>query len=485
MKKRNSILIGIVIWVLLFSICMNNAMQIGWRQNGVQNFQKTNFGLETLDTSNWEWTGTVVVSVGSTDDAYYPKIAADLEGNIHVVWYDGTDYGTDGPDLDIFYRCWKANTTQWGSIELVSNVSIGDSCNPAIAVDKEGNAHIVWDDDIDDGDIFYRCLNATTGLWAEMEVVSTESTAPSVNPAIAVDEIGNIHVAWADFTNYGGAGLYPPHIFYKYYNTTSKLWNKTALVNIESKRDATFPTIAVDDGRNVHIAWEDCSNYLGTGNDGEIFYKCWNASTASWMSTVIITDDEYYSLRPQIIADSLGKIHIVWAQHTGSGTCYEIMYTNLNLTSGSWSENEFISDLDLKSSETPAIGVDSSGNIYVTWADAYDYSGTGYNIVYKVRNASSTVWGTMTIISTESDGTSNNPSIAIDLSGYIHIVWDDRTNYQGSGIDRDIFYKKFAEPSVNGIPGFNLAPILFAAIGLVALYQIFRKKIFTAKQRFS
>jgi len=481
MNKRNIFVLGIIIWFFLLSICISNAIQRGWTQKRVDDILTVNSGLNTLETSDWDWTNTVVISVGSTDDAYYPKIAADPEGNIHVVWYDLTDYGTDGSDIDIFYRRWNADTAQWGSIELVSNVSTGDSANPAIAVDEEGNVHIVWDDETNyngsgsDADIFYRCLNGTTGVWNEVEVVSTESTANSCFSAIAVDEIGNIHVTWEDYTNYGGAGSYPPHIFYKYYNITSKVWNTTVLVNAESKRDAYYPTIAVDLGRNVHIAWEDCSNYLNTGNDGEIFYKCWNASTAHWTATEIITDESLYSIRPQLVADGVGKLHLVWNQHTGS--TYEIMYANLDLNSGNWSENEYISDLDLKSSETPAIGADSSGNAYATWADAYSLGSSDYNIVYKFRNATSTIWSATTIISTESDGTSSNPSITVDISGHIHIVWDDRTNYQGSGTDRDIFYKKFAESSESGIPGFNLAPLLFATMGLLVLHLFFKKRL--------
>lgn len=45
------------------------------------------------------------------------------------------------------------------------------------------------------------------------------------------------------------------------------------------------------------------------------------------------------------------------------------------------------------------------------------------------------------MISTESSDISNRPTIAADSSGNLHLAWRDHTNYKGSGIDRDVFYK--------------------------------------------
>ena len=54
--------------------------------------------------------------------------------------------------------------------------------------------------------------------WTTVEVISTESTGSSVlyrnSGSIAVDENGNIHTVWRDYTNYKGAGP-DSDIFYK------------------------------------------------------------------------------------------------------------------------------------------------------------------------------------------------------------------------------------------------------------------------------
>ena len=48
--------------------------------------------------------------------------------------------------------------------------------------------------------------NLVKAGWTSTEVVSTESTSISVRPSLGVDSDGTVHIAWDDFTNYGGAG---------------------------------------------------------------------------------------------------------------------------------------------------------------------------------------------------------------------------------------------------------------------------------------
>lgn len=51
-------------------------------------------------------------------------------------------------------------------------------------------------------------------IWSPTEVVSTESTGNSYNPSLAVDTLGNVHVAWDDLTDYLESGT-DEDIFYK------------------------------------------------------------------------------------------------------------------------------------------------------------------------------------------------------------------------------------------------------------------------------
>jgi hypothetical protein len=49
-----------------------------------------------------------------------------------------------------------------------------------------------------------------------------------------------------------------------------------------------------------------------------------------------------------------------------------------------------------------------------------------------------------------------NPTIAVDEAGYVHIAWEDATDYNGAGADFDIFYKRTGDIPEEPV----LAPIL-------------------------
>jgi len=161
---------------------------------------------------------------------------------------------------------------------VVSTESTGDSGAPTIAVDGSENVHIAWHDETNygssgtDWDLFYKRWDATTSAWTTTEVVSTESTVSSRNPTIAVDGSGNVHIAWEDHTNYGESGT-DTDIFYKRWNAITATWTTTEVVSTESTSQSSSPTIAVDSSENVHIAWSDSTRYGGSGMDEDIFYK--------------------------------------------------------------------------------------------------------------------------------------------------------------------------------------------------------------------
>ncbi|MFA5102676.1 MAG: PKD domain-containing protein, partial [Candidatus Thermoplasmatota archaeon] len=103
------------------------------------------------------------------------------------------------------------------------------------------------------------------------EVVSTESTSYSSDPSLFVDSSGTVHVAWEDETDYGGSGS-DPDIFYKR-KPSGGSWTVTELVSTESTSYSWYPSLFVDSSGTVHVAWDDATDYGGSGSDRDIFYK--------------------------------------------------------------------------------------------------------------------------------------------------------------------------------------------------------------------
>ena len=101
--------------------------------------------------------------------------------------------------------------------------------------------------------------------------MSTESNYPSQTPSLAVDNGGVVHVAWADWTDYQSCGT-DYDIFYKY-KPSGGNWTVTEVVSTESTGYSYGPSLAVDSNDVVHVAWDDDADYGGSGSDRDIFYK--------------------------------------------------------------------------------------------------------------------------------------------------------------------------------------------------------------------
>ncbi|MCE7748125.1 MAG: hypothetical protein GPJ51_06990 [Candidatus Heimdallarchaeota archaeon] len=442
-KKKLSMSLSVLIIGFLLSTSSLNKVSTQALLEGENN----QFNTDSFDQSTWKWSIRKVVSTESTAYSAYPSLAVDSTGNIHIAWYDVTDYAGSGTDGDIFYKRWEDSTSSWTMTEVVSTESTGHSGYPSLAVDTLGDVHIVWMDVTDyagngtDYDIFYKRWEASTSSWTTTEVLSVESIGGSQFPSLATDTAGNVYVAWEDWANYAGSGP-DCDIFYKLWNASTCSWTTTELVSTESIDDSLSPSLATDTAGNVHTVWRDITDDLGAGTDDDIFYKRWEASTSSWtMTEVVSTDSTSISYDPSLATDTLGNVHTVWSDFTdyaGSGTDIDIFYKRWESSSSSWTTTEVVSTESNGSSECSSLATDLAGNIHIAWYDNTDYAGAGTDkdIFYKRWDTSSSSWTTTEVVSSDSTGNSQFPSLATDAAGKVHVAWEDY----------NIFYKLFSGP---------------------------------------
>jgi hypothetical protein len=277
--------------------------------------------------------------------------------------------------------------------------------------------------------------------WTTTEVVSTESSSHSSFPSVVVDSGGMVHVAWRDLTDYGGSGT-DFDIFYKY-RDNSGVWSTTEVVSTDSTEESRSPSLALDSSGTIHVAWRDDTNYGGSGTDKDIFYNCRDA-TGVWSTTeVVSTESAEDSHTPSLDVESDGTVHVAWRDNTnygGAGSEHDIFY-KYRSNAGTWSATEVVSTESSSDSDNPSLAVENDGTVHVAWDDMTDYSssGTDFDIFYKYKSTG--VWSTTEVVSTESTQLSFWPSLKVDSDKNIHVIWDDWTDYGGAGVDEDIFYK--------------------------------------------
>ena len=147
----------------------------------------------------------------------------------------------------------------------------------------------------------------------------------------------------------------------------------------------------------------------------------------------------------RIAIDSQDHLHMVWADQTsnitGWGLDFEILYSTFD--DNSWSIPIAISDQNPwnGTSEQPSIAIDSKDNLHIVWSDdspdpTWNTVGE-YEILYRFYNDTSNAWSPIICISDDGSwwntGDSKLPFIAIDNNDDLHVTWHDYTGGQPWG----------------------------------------------------
>ena len=282
-------------------------------------------------------------------------MAIDGSDNVHITWYDTTNLEGCGTDYDIFYANYSATTVQWSHAKVIKdningtiNWNTGESKTPDIAAEGSGNVHVAWYDKTNlegsgtDADIFYANYTDATGQWSHAKVISDNingtinwNTGDSRGPSIAVENSGNVHIAWHDYTNLEGSGT-DADIFYANYTATTRQWSHTKVIsdNVNgtinwNTKASLYPAITIDGSENVHVVWDDRTNLEGSGTDADIFYAHFSAATGQWSHVKVISDNVNGTINwntegsfyPAIAVDGSGNVHITWEDNTNLEGC--------------------------------------------------------------------------------------------------------------------------------------------------------------------
>jgi hypothetical protein len=204
-------------------------------------------------------------------------------------------------------------------------------------------------------------------------------------------------------------------------------------------------------------------------------YVLYNSSTSEWSNVTIISDgpNEQYgwndgdSANPTIAVDNSNNVHVVWEDETNgtiNGNAWkqttnddEIMYVLYNSTTGQWSNITVISDgynnvyWNDGTSHQPSIAVDCSNNIYVAWEDETNgIWGNDEEVMYAKYTADTGQWSNASVIS---DGYNNiwgwndknldSVKLTTDKTGNVYAVWQDETDGIW-GSDSEIMFVKYS-----------------------------------------
>ncbi|MBY9006217.1 MAG: winged helix-turn-helix transcriptional regulator [Candidatus Lokiarchaeota archaeon] len=229
------------------------------------------------------------------------------------------------------------------------------------------------------------------------------------------------------------------------------LWNNGTGIPLNLNPNFGAPDMAIDNSGTIHIVWVDETIGLWGGGDSdfEIMYA-FSPDGVVWTNATVISDDwtrwnNGWSYNPSIAVDNSGRTHIVWVDKTiglwgGGESDFEIMYTSSS-DGVVWTNATVISDgyngtyWNNGNCQEPSIIVDNSGTIHVVWADETEGEwggGTSDSEIMYISSSDGVIWSNVTIISDDNshwnDEISLNPSIVADTNNTTHVIWEDETD---------------------------------------------------------
>jgi hypothetical protein len=284
----------------------NGNAVIAWEQSNGDYLQ-----IYKSEYRNGAWTHPAGLSDGISpdgDDARFPQVAMDDNNNAIIVWRQYDEY----VDTQIFkseYRggFWTHPRNRYDHISPDEE----NAYNPQVAMDNNGNAIIVWeqDDSLNVSQIFKSEYRG--GFWthpAGLYDSISFSGKFAYNPQVAMDNHSNAVIVWEQEDSFNISQIYkseyrsgswvPPANFDDHISI-SGYWSGN-------------PMVALNDSGEAVIVFVQAGQ-----NDEEMIYKSVYRGGA-WMNPSSIDDhislNGTYAFFPQAAINASGEIVIAWFQ---------------------------------------------------------------------------------------------------------------------------------------------------------------------------
>jgi hypothetical protein len=328
-------------------------------------------------------------------------------------------------------RVLAADITWDSIIQLTTNPSsqvTGYTGQRSVAVDGEGSVYVAWLDQRNvPYQIWYRRYDAGTGTW-QAETLLTTRTANCLQPSLACDSSGNVHLAW-HISSSSGTGIWA-----KRYNVGTHHWRADTLIDsTTTSYPQQYPSVACVPGTgDVAIAWYGSPD---TGMFAQVFLKERHPATG-WDSAMQVSQTSVIHDQVSVAAGRNGDLAVVWVGKDFGGDYNQVCCRRR--VAGTWQGIELVSDIPLALSQyAPSVAFDPEGAVHFVWygrtlTNAY------FSVFHRLRGGGG--WSGIDSFGGTPQYQQQYPSIACDGAGRCHTVWCSQagaSNFQLAYCQRD------------------------------------------------
>jgi len=408
------------------------------------------------------WSEPVLLST-KTYSPWFPDIAVDADGRIHVV-YDTGDV-TIGPGEvvpGVMYTVFQNGT--WSEPNDLILGSTGNIFRPAVAVDQLGNLHLTCRGG--GGKIYHWQAPVNAGYSARNWRQHILDDGVTYMSDVAVDSKNVVHVVyekWVTFekplvTQDGREIVGLSDIFYRRSADSGRTWSAPVNLSRTPEVGSHRVQIKVDARDIIHVTWDEGWDRFSLYDEPhEGMYIRSTDGGASWSEPIIFPQPEDTNAQMAAASDNRGGVLVVWRPTTID----RIFYSWSTDDGVTWSEPQEVPGLYARSyNDTPFdaydMGTDSTGHIHLVAVgrsrlpeSRADLVPLGvYHLVWDGQS-----WSKIEPVAmyTEDEGFPEYPKLTISEGNQLHVVWFVRDEQFG-GEHYRIFYSHAASIAPHQTP---------------------------------
>jgi hypothetical protein len=393
----------------------------------------------------------------TNNDQINPDTAQASNGDFVVVWQDDSD---NNKVHRIFVRGFDPDGNERfpASVVNTSGVNSIDAVNPAVAMCADGRFVVTWQS-ATTGIMMrtYAASGAANGT-AEQNVISATSPGKVLSPDVAIDRNGNFVVVWEDDVD--GNGVYQVRGRGFAFNYTERFATKA--INSVAAGDQTNPAIAMTPGGDYVVVWDDDQDRDKVCDIGMRGYLA-NEQQRFAQKFAHETTTTGQQRDPDVAIDDTGRFVVVWEDDTDMNSFFQIHACGFSATGGVIIPEMTVNLLAAGQQVNPVVAMTPTGAWFVAWED--DRVGEGSQMfANQFTIAGARVFADdvqVNTVSAVSNGGSNprrmDPAVSVHRSGRYLVAWSDN-------MDGDATF----EALVAGIGGQSKSLVIKAINGAVA-----------------
>ncbi|MGH2535764.1 MAG: exo-alpha-sialidase [Candidatus Promineifilaceae bacterium] len=274
--------------------------------------QAANAGVEVSAIQYSRWDGgqwlppAAVLSAPGVNTAVQFDLAVDATGRLSAAWNDAR------PGRLFFSQAATSRASSAGDWSTPAELPLEglSAASPAVAVSPAG-VHLVFAVPLNEGRGIYLTFSSDDGLtWqSPVRVVDAATLGWEMvdEPRLAAGADGALHVTWTRYT-------LPPErqalaVYYSRSADGGRSWSQP-----EEVAAAGWSALLAPAGGGLHRLWLDA--------EGALFHQGSADGGQSWSAPAQVTAAAGAHAHPAVVADSAGRLHLLWAEPEASGLNY-------------------------------------------------------------------------------------------------------------------------------------------------------------------